>query len=432
MDVPETRYAKSGGFNIAYQVFGDGFLDLVFVSGILLNLESAWSEPFWRRVMESNARLGRVILLDRRGSGLSDRLPPGSVPSLEERIDDISVVMEAAGSERAVIFGSIEGGQVAMVFAATYPERTEALVLFNTFARLPGADDPDLKARIVRMIEREWGSGLYARWWGRSEEHRKVIGRWERLAATPTAAAELIRTNFETDVSDVLGSIRVPTLVMQSRGDPLLSGGRDIAEQIPGSRYVELEMPTLFYERHQLDELIGVVQEFLTGHRPEPDLDRVLKTVLFTDIVGSTQRAARVGDRRWKELLDQHDTAIRGSLERFRGTEINTTGDGFLAAFDGPARAVRCAQAISADALRFGLEVRAGVHTGECEARGDDLAGIAVHIGARVASLAGPGEVLVTSTVRDLVAGSGIEFADRGAHSLKGVPGEWQVLVVTA
>ncbi|MBA2327568.1 MAG: alpha/beta fold hydrolase [Actinobacteria bacterium] len=405
-------------------------MDLVFVSGILLNLESAWSEPFWRRVMESTARLGRVILLDRRGSGLSDRLPPGSVPSLEERIDDIAVVMDAAGSERAVIYGSIEGGQVAIVFAATYPERTDALVLFNTYAHLPGADDPDLKARIMRTIEREWGSGLYARWWGRSEEHRKVIGRWERLAATPSAAAALVRTNFETDVRDVLGSIRVPTLVMQSRGDPLLIGGREIAEQIRGSRYVELEMPTLFFEKHHLDELLGVMQEFLTGHRAEPDVDRVLKTVLFTDIVGSTERAAEVGDRKWKELLDQHDAAMREELERFRGDEIKTTGDGFLAAFDGPARAVRCAQAVGEEARRLGLAVRAGVHTGECELRGDDLAGIAVHIGARVASLAGPGEVFVTSTVRDLVAGSGIEFADRGRHELKGVPGEWQLLAV--
>jgi class 3 adenylate cyclase len=443
MEIPETRYAKSGDLHIAYQAVGEGVIDLVHVPGLLDTLEVAWADPGLTDLYQRITRFARLILLDKRGTGLSDRLPPDRVPSLEERIDDVGAVMDAVGLHKAALLGVADGGPVAMYFAATHPDRTAALVLRATTPRLTWAPDwpwgtrPDAAAGMIEMVEREWGTGMMARSWGTDdEESRRRLARREALAGTPRTAAAAFRTIYATDVRDVLETITAPTLVVHYAGHPLWpeEGMRHLAEHIADARYVEFPAsPVRFGEDPgQSAELVGLLEEHLTGVRPVPEPDRVLKTVLFTDIVGSTEKATKVGDRRWHELLDAHDAVIRRELERFRGQEVKTTGDGFLAAFDGPARAIRCAQAIADGARGLGLEIRAGLHTGECELRGDDLAGIAVHTGARVASLAGAGEVLVTSTVRDLVAGSGIEFADRGRHELKGVPGDWQVLAVEA
>ena len=368
---------------------------------------------------------------------------PGAIPTIEERIDDVRAVMDAVGSERAAVLGVADGGPVAMMFAATFPERVRALVLSATGARgswapdYPwGQTDEDMRPILAR-VERDWGTGIFApAFGGVSDEDRRSVARLERLSGTPSAVLAVLRAMRATDVRQVLPTIAAPTLIVHHSAHPIwpVEGARYLGEHIPGARLIELpgQPPNIAGEDADRAEFSGLIEEFVTGQRHEPEVDRVLKTILFTDIVGSTQQVARLGDRRWKELLDEHDRSTRHALERFQGRELNTTGDGFFAAFDGPARAIRCAQAIAGDARRIGLQVRAGVHTGECEPRGDDLAGIAVHIGARVAGLADPGEVLVTSTVRDLVAGSRIEFADRGRHPLKGVPGEWHVLAVSS
>jgi class 3 adenylate cyclase len=360
-------------------------------------------------------------------------------------MDDIRVVMDAAGCEQAALVGISEGGPLTILFAATYPERASALVLWATFARAQqaadyplGLDPAVIEPFVEGQVER-WGTGKAIRFFianmPTDPETSAFVARYERSAATPNMVREILRLNCEIDVRGALSAVNAPTLVVHRSGDRAVpvECGRYLADGIPGARF--LELPGDWHlngsERGEEDAL-DAIQEFVTGRRYEPaiDVDRVLKTVLFTDIVDSTARAAAEGDRRWHQLLDVHDAAIRQALVRFRGEEINTTGDGFLAAFDGPGRAINCAQTIATEAGTVGLEIRAGLHTGECELRGDDLAGIAVHIGARVASLAEPGEVLVTSTVRDLVSGSGIEFADRGHHALKGVPGEWQLLAV--
>ena len=441
VESPDTRYARSGDLRIAYQVVGDGPIDLVHVPGLLNNLEAGWQEPAVAGFHERCARFTRLILFDRRGAGLSDRLLPETGSSIEERIDDVRAVMDAAGSERAAIYGAADGGPVAIVFGATYPDRTAALVLSSTAARMrsapdyPGLREQDAEGYLAR-VESEWGTGMLARGFGVDEKHRRAYARMELLTGTPSAAAALIRANYATDVRDVLPMIRVPTLVTYVRDHPLwpLEGARELTDHIAGARFAEIsgiaQLPG--FESADPDELPGLIEEFLTGSRASIDVDRVLRTVLFVDIVASTERAAELGDRRWRHVLDAHDTATRMAIDRFRGTEVNRSGDGFLASFDGPARAIRCAVAIGQSARAAGLDVRAGVHTGECEVRGDDLAGIAVHIGARVCALAGPGDVLATSTVRDLVAGSGITFTDRGGHTLKGVPGEWTILAAEA
>jgi pimeloyl-ACP methyl ester carboxylesterase len=445
VNVPETQYAKNGDLSIAYQVAGDGPFDVVFVPGFVSHVEMGWEHPPYAPIYRRLSSFARLIIFDKRGTGLSDRTV--DVPTLEERMDDVRAVMDAAGSERAAIVGISEGGPMALLFAATYPERVSALALWETFARVLEAPDyPQGTPRAlfddtVRMAESYWGVGRVVRFMflqdvPDDEETRLQLARQERNAATPAMAAAALQFIVPLDVRHVLSSISAPTLVVHRSGDPVIPAphGRYLAEHIPGARYVEF--PGDFHVSGiGRDEIVlDAIEEFLTGVRPEPatPVDRVLKTVLFTDIVDSTARAAAEGDRRWHELLDAHDSTIRRELGRFRGEEVNTTGDGFLAAFDGPGRAINCAQAIAGAARDVGVEVRSGLHTGECELRGDDLAGIAVHIGARVASLAGPGEVFVTSTVRDLVAGSGIEFTDRGRHELKGVPGEWQVLAVQA
>jgi pimeloyl-ACP methyl ester carboxylesterase len=437
----ETRYAKSGDLSIAYQVAGNGPLDVVCIPGFVSHVELGWDVPPYRHIWERLASFSRLIVFDKRGTGLSDRTE--QIPTLEERMDDVRAVMDAAGSEQAAIVGISEGGPMSLLFTATYPERTSALALWASFARslqapdYPFGTDPEVAESTYEWVAQAWGQGRVLRALAvpdssRDESTLRHYARAERNSATPGLAVAALRFGGQSDVRDVLPAISTPTLVLHRTGDRLIPAdcGRYLAEHIAGAKHVELPGDFHLSATGQDDAMLDEIQEFLTGRRHVPAPDRVLKTVLFTDIVDSTARAASVGDRRWKGLLDEHDTIIRQELERFRGVEINTTGDGFLAAFDGPARGIGCAQAIGRHTSSLGFEVRAGLHTGEIEQRGDDLSGLAVHIGARVAALAGPGEVLVTSTVRDLVTGSGIEFDDRGRHELKGVPGEWEVLAV--
>jgi class 3 adenylate cyclase/pimeloyl-ACP methyl ester carboxylesterase len=432
---PETRYAKSGDVHIAYQVVESGPTDLVLVPGFISHIEEWWEEPLSARFLERLASFSRLILFDKRGTGLSDR--EAGVPTLEQRMDDVRAVLAAAGSERAAVLGVSEGGAMSALFAATYPERTAALVLYGTFAEFCSwVPTPEHLEHFLHAIDEGWGTGRslphfapsvaddsrFRRWWA----------RYERLGASPGAAMALMRMNSEIDVRHVLPAIRVPTLVLHRTGDVTVDveAGRYQAAHIPGATYVELpgvdHLPFVGDAEAVLDE----IEEFLTGARPVAEPDRVLATVLFTDVVGSTELAARLGDRRWRDLLDAHHAAVRRQLARFRGREVKTVGDGFLATFDGPARAIRCADAIRASVRTLGLEVRAGLHTGEVELIGDDVGGIAIHVGARVAALAGPGEVLVSSTVKDLVAGSGLRFEDRGTHRLKGVPEGWRLFAV--
>jgi class 3 adenylate cyclase len=434
MEAPRTRYAKSGDLNIAYQMWGDGPIDLVFVPGFTTHLELMLEPPWNGSVPRRLARFARVITFDKRGVGLSDRVDQAA--TLEERMDDVRAVMDAEGVERAALVGVSEGGAMSALFAATYPERTTSLVLWA-----PAGGDPDIapevKEQLAAWVEGNWGRGSVIARFVRvgSEPHEARLAQLERYSATPRMAASLMRMNVALDLRPVLPLISVPTLVVHRTGDRILLRKNiiEVAELIPGAQRVELPGDWHFnLEAGAEDDAFDLVEEFITGVKPTAvaDVDRVLATVLFTDIVDSTRHAAEQGDHRWHEILDQHDQLVRTEFARHRGQEVNTTGDGFLARFDGPARAIRCAQAIVGSASRLGVQVRAGVHSGECEVRGDDLAGIAVHIGARVASLAGPSEVLISSTVRDLVAGSGIEFDDRGVHQLKGVPGDWQLLAV--
>jgi pimeloyl-ACP methyl ester carboxylesterase/class 3 adenylate cyclase len=437
----ETCYAKSGDLSIAYQVTGEG-PGLVIVAGSLSHVELGWETPATARIYQRLSRITRMITFDKRGMGLSDR--SAELPTLEERMDDVRAVMDAARCEKASVVGMSEGGPMALLFAATYPERVTSLVLWSTFARLAWAPDyphgVDLKRaeRFCDQIEASWGHGRVWPLISTNDSHddeatRRRLARFERNAATPATAAAANRFGLRIDARQALGAISAPTLVVHRLDDPLtpLEHGRYLAEHIRGARLVELPGAFHFSGIGNDEDALDEIEQFLTGTRQEHEIDRVLKTVLFTDIAGSTERAVRIGDRRWRELLEDHDSTVRRELMRFSGQEIKSTGDGFLACFDGPARAIRCARAIGEEVGAMGLEVKTGLHAGECVARGQDLAGVAVHIGARVASLAGPGEVLVTSTVRDLVAGSDIEFVDRGSHTLKGIPGEWQLLAVT-
>jgi class 3 adenylate cyclase/alpha-beta hydrolase superfamily lysophospholipase len=436
--MPETRYAKSGDVNIAYQVVGDGPLDLVLVPGFVSHLEIDWELPRYAHILERLASFSRLILFDKRGTGLSDR--PGGLPDLETRMDDVRAVMDAAGSERAALFGYSEGGPMCCLFAATYPARTSALVLYGTYAKRQDPDDdyPWASTRAQREayaeeVEREWGiqSDLSTYVSNADEAHIRWWQRRTRAAASPGAARDLILMNSQIDVRHVLPSIRVPTLVLHRRGDrdSRPEEGRYIAERIAGAWFIELEGEDHAPSSNS-DQILDEIEEFLTGVRRGPEPDRVLATVLFTDLVGSTERAVEVGDRRWRELLQQHHAAVRRELDRWQGREVDTAGDGFLATFDGPARAIRCAWVVRDSVRELGFNVRAGLHTGECELVGGKVAGIAVHTGARVAGAANAGEVLVSSTVKDLVAGSGIEFEERGEHELKGVPGTWRLYAV--
>jgi class 3 adenylate cyclase len=436
---PETRYARSAdGAHIAYQVSGDGPLSVVVVPGFVSHVELAWDVPlFVGPFLRWLGRFARVIHLDKRGTGLSDRAI--GAPTLEQRMDDVRAVMDATSCERAALVGISEGGPMSLLFAATYPDRTAALVLVGSFARLlQGVDQtfgysPEAAENYALFFESQWGTGAVLSLFfpGAAEDPGTVeqMARYERNSASPNAMGEIVRLLVEIDVRPILPTISVPTLVVHRAGDPVVpvQCGQDLAARIPLARYVELAG-----EDHipsggpGLDDFADV-EEFLTGRRSEPDPDRLLATVLFTDIVGSTSRAAELGDARWRELLDRHDVVMRTQLERFRGREIKATGDGFFATFDGPARAVSCALAACREVNSLGLSLRAGVHTGECEQRDGDLGGIAVHIGARICSLAEPNEVLTSRTVTDLVAGSGLQFVERGEHELKGVPGRWVV-----
>jgi class 3 adenylate cyclase/pimeloyl-ACP methyl ester carboxylesterase len=440
----ETQYAQSGDLSIAYSVFGDGPFDVVFVPGFVSHQELAWESALLLGIYERLAKFARVITFDKRGTGLSERTL--GFGSAEDRMDDIRAVMDAAGSERAALVGISEGGPLTLLFAATYPQRVSALVLWGTFARILEAPDyengvdPALVDQLVDVLRDTWGSGRSLRFFVASPEGAEVdrlLARTERNASTPAMVVEVMRNNASIDVRSALAAISAPTLVVHRAGDPMVpvALGEYLADHIDGAR-LEVrpgDWHTNGYPGGE-DDILDLVEEFLTGERPVHvvDVDRVLATVLFTDIVGSTERAASLGDRQWREVLDRFRGVVRRDLAQFRGREVNTRGDDFLATFDGPGRAVKCAEAIAASARPLGLEVRAGLHTGEVELQGDDVAGLAVHIGARVCSLAGADEVLVTSTVRDLVVGSGIEFEDRGRHELKGVPGEWQVLAVSA
>ncbi len=437
---PETRYAKSGDVNIAYQVVGDGPFNLVYVPGWISNIELMWEEPAHALLLRRLASFSRLILFDKRGTGLSDPVPLDRLPTLEERMDDVRAVMDAAGIENAAIFGSSEGGLMSVLFAATYPERTRALVVLAIYAKrlwspdYPWAPTPEARAAEIESIERTWGGEMDISDLAPSadEEFKRRAVAYLRRSASPGAAVAFLKMNSQIDVRAVLPTIRVPTLVLQRVGDRDVNveEGRWIAAEIPGAKYVELPGDEHLIWAGDVDAVVDEVEEFLTGSRPTHEADRVLATVLFTDIVGATERVAELGDRRWGDVLEQHHAIVRRELERFRGREVDTAGDGFFATFDGPARAVRAACSILAAVRELGLELRAGLHTGECELMADKAGGIAVHIGARVASAARPDEVLASSTVRDLVAGSGIEFEDRGEHQLKGV-GAWRLYAVT-
>ena len=441
-EVPETRYAKSGDVNIAYQVVGDGPFDLIHVPPFVSNIELQWEDPAERRYFERLASFSRLIMFDKRGTGLSDRV---AVATLEERMDDLRAVMDAVGSQRAAVYGSSEGGALSVLFTSTYPERVSALVLYGAYPRMAWAPDyPDgvpeeMWAVGLRHLEENWGRGLEGGLplWALTPDRiddpvwRKAHGRWERLSASPGAAVAIQQMVRQIDVRHLLPAIRVPTLVVHRTADVLhAAGSRYMGAHIPGAKVVELPGTDYFPYLGDQDAILDEIEEFLTGVRPVPAPDRALATVLFTDIVSSTERAATLGDDAWTRTLDRHDALVAREVERHSGRRINTTGDGMLATFDGPARAVRCAQAICEEVHSLGIEVRAGLHTGEIELRGADIGGIAVHIGQRVSALAGPGEVLVSSTVKDLVAGSGITFSDRGFHVLKGVPDEWRVFAV--
>ena len=438
---PETRYARSGEVNIAYQVVGDGPFDLVVVPGWISNVDFAWEDPLYGDWVRRLTAFSRVILFDKRGTGLSDRDVGDS--TLEERMDDLRAVLAASGSERAAVVGFSEGGSLSILFAATYPERVRALVLYGSFARATVAPDyPEgvegrkgLEA-MRHALETAWGQGTTLEFMvpalKDNPRAREFMARYERMCVSPRAGHAHLGWLMDIDVRPVARTLRVPTLVVHRTDDRLVpvGAGRVLAREIPGARYVELPGDAHPPWAGDTAALVAEIQQFLTGSRVRVEVERVLATVLFTDIVGSTDLAVALGDRVWRDLLDRHHTVVRQEIERHRGCEVGTTGDGFLATFDGPARAIRCARGIR-DAVRgLGIEIRAGLHTGECERVDDTIAGIAVHTGARVMAQAGPGEVLVSSTVKDLVAGSGLDLREHGTHILKGIPGEWRLFAV--
>ncbi len=428
--------------SIAYQVVGEGPRDLVWVPGWISHLEVAWEEPTLARFFERLASFTRLIMFDKRGTGLSDRVAESDLPTLETRMSDVLAVCDAIGSTSAALLGVSEGAPMCALFAATYPERTTALVLFGGFARRLRSTDyqPGISAdayeEMLREIADGWGGpvGIDFRAPSRVNDarFRDNWARYLRAGASPGAAIALTRMNREIDVRAVLSSIRVPALVLHRTGDRAISveAGRYLADHIPDATFVELPGVDHLPWVGDSERVVSEIEEFLTGVRGSAMPDRVLGTVLFTDIVGSTATAAEIGDLGWKDLLGAHNERVRREFERFGGREAKTTGDGFLATFDGPARAVRCARAITMTVREIGIEVRAGVHTGEIEFEGAEVHGIAVHIGARVAAMAAAGEVLVSSTVKDLIAGSGLAFADRGEHTLKGVPGRWRIFAL--
>jgi class 3 adenylate cyclase len=448
VEIPETRYVHNGDIAIAYSITGEGPIDLVYVPGYISHVDYVWEGERSARFLRRLSSFSRLLLVDRRGTGLSDRLSPNDLPPLEIQMEDLLQVLDAVGSERPALFGFEAGAMLCAVFAATFPERTLATVLYSTAAcgiRRPDYpwqwSEEEYRVYLERLWN-GWGTQAYAdeilRWAAPSladdQGTRAWWARLQRLAASPSSALALERMWTHTDIRSALGSIQAPTLVAHRTGDAVedIDAGRDVASRIPGARFVELPGIDCPPWGDDQDALLDAVEEFLTGAKHGPETDRVLATVLLTDIVGSTRKAAEVGDTAWKEMISTHDRRARTAIERFRGRYVNTTGDGMLATFDGPARAVRCARAIGEAVGDLDLEIRAGCHTGEVEVTGEGTHGIAVHIGARVAALAGPSEVLVSSTVKDLVAGSGLTFEDAGEHELKGVPDRWHLYRVTS
>jgi class 3 adenylate cyclase len=439
IDVPDIQYAVNGDVHLAYQTAGTGPPDVVFIWGPFSNVEVVWEHPPARRFLERLASIGRLIHFDRRGTGLSDRAV--SLPTLEDQMDDVVAVLDAVGAEKAVLMGGGDAAMMTILFAATHPERTSALILSGARIRVTASEDfpwafsEERWEEITDLITDQWGAGISQIAAAPSslgdERAHQFWAHLERQSLGPGDVARMFDVLAHTDVRPVLPTIQVPTLVLHRTGDIFspIEQSRYLAAHIPGARFVEL--PGEDHAGWEGDASQGndEIEEFLTGHRPVHEPDRVLATVLFTDIVGSTDRARELGDRKWRELLDRHDDLARDQLDRHQGRLVKTTGDGLLATFDGPARAIRCASRLR-DVLP--VPIRAGLHTGEVELRGDDVGGIAVHIGARVAAIAGAGEVLVSRTVRDLVAGSGIAFEDRGTHTLKGVPDGWQLYAVTS
>jgi class 3 adenylate cyclase len=433
VDRPETRYADAGDVTIAYCRSDEGPLDVVITPGFATHLELMWEPPYDGRLFDRFARFSRVTQIEKRGVGLSDRISEPA--TLEQRMDDLRAVMDAEGIERAALVGISEGASMSAFFAATYPDRVSSLVLWAAGAGPPATEE--VRSALLPLIQEHWGTGGVMSVLLRvaSESDVEALARLERYSMSPRMARALMAMNFDNDLRGILPVISAPTLVIHRAGDPVLQRERAVtaAELIPDARRVELPGDWhLSLVDDEEAEALDLIEEFITGSRPLPagHGDRVLATVLFTDIVDSTRRAADLGDRRWRELLDAHDRAATAEVDRHRGILVDTAGDGLFARFDGPGRGIGCAQAIIDAARGLDLGVRAGLHVGECELRGAGVAGIAVHIGARISALAGAGEICVSSTVRDLVAGSGLAFVDRGVHALKGVPGEWQVLAV--
>jgi class 3 adenylate cyclase len=437
---PETQFAVGPEGQVGYQVFGEGPVDVLLVLSIS-NIEVMWEEPRVERFLRRLASFSRVIIFDKRGTGVSDPVPLGALPTLEEWTEDIRVILDAVGCDRAAVVGAGMGSLLAIVFAASHPERAAALILLDGLScgmrkeDYPPGLPPDLVDRAIEWAkQRDWAP-LLAPSLAEDEEFRRWMRRLGRLAVSPTAAERIFRYGLVScDVRAALPTITAPTLVLHRSGNRFVpvDHGRYLGEHIKGATYVEFPgADSEFYVGNQ-DAILDEIQGFLTGVRGEPDINRVLATVIFTDLVSSTERAAELGDRRWREVLDSHDGIARRHIKHFRGRLIKATGDGVLATFDGPARAIRCTRIIEDEVRKLGVEVRAGLHTGEVELRGDDIGGIAVALAARVMGEAAPSEVLVSSTVKDLVVGSGIEFEDRGTHQLKGVPGEWRLFAVTS
>ena len=435
----ETKYAKSGDVYIAYRVFGEGPRDIILIPGTVSHVELFWELAANQHMLKRLSSFARVIVFDKRGQGLSDRI---AEQTLEERTGDVRAVLDAVGSESAAIYGWSEGGAMSLMFAATYPQRTSALVLFGSYASVrdePWALAPELFRTLLETLQEHWGQGILVPLNAPSRANDRAFVKWwaqlERAAATPNAIVSLVRANYEIDVRHILPSISAPTLIFHRVDDSLVPvrAGRYLAEHIPGARYTELpgaDHLIQALDQDVLDRMLDEIEEFLTGTRQRPEPDRILATLLMNDIVGSTEQAVELGDRRWKELLTEYYASVRKELAAFHGHEVNTTGDGVLATFDGPARAIRCACSIRERVRSLGIRIRTGLHTGECELIDGGIGGIAVHIAARVAAQAGADEVLVSGTVKDLVAGSQLTFADRGSHSLKVVPGEWRLYAV--
>jgi class 3 adenylate cyclase len=443
VDRPEVRYVRSGDVFIAYHVLGDGPLDVVYVPEFWNSIEAQWEEPSYAAFLRRLASLGRLICFDQRGTGLSDPVALDRFPTLEVWMDDVRAVMGAEGSRRAALVTSGGGGFLGMAFAATYPEQVHALVILNGMARLGSAPDypfgtsPEFEDRVRRETLDGWGRGLLLDVLAPSRASDDVFrawwGRYQRIGSSPGSQLRVRSTLLELDVRDILPSIRVPTLVIHRRDNRLVvvDHGRYIARHVSGARLVEVPGSDYFLWLDGAEQVLGEIEAFLTDSSDSIDHDRMLATVMFADIAGSTERLGEIGDRAWRELLAAFHAAVRYELGRFRGHEIDTAGDGFFASFDGPARAIRCAGAIVEATRGLGFEVRIGLHTGEVESVGEKVGGLAVHIGARIAALAEPGDVLVSSTVRDLVAGSGLSFEDRGLHELKGLPDRWRIYAAT-